>query len=169
MIPYISVPKSLFELNMSVYAKYIYMLMLDRYKLSYLHDWKDSKGIYIYYTLEEIAKATGKTTKTAAKIITEIEKAGLITKKKQGQGKPTKIYLQESDMIFLQVQTGKNYESRPEKNTGQDRKKIRTNKNKNNKNNNNNNYVNNSESEELQQWEIEWLEEIKKRKEKEKS
>ena len=83
--------------RLSTDAKLLYGLLLDRMSLSAKNGWYDETGrVYIYYTLEEIQDdlccAHGK----AVKLLAELDKEkgfGLIERIKQGQGRPTKIYV----------------------------------------------------------------------------
>lgn len=98
--PFINVPKAIFNLKISIAAKYIYELMLDRYKLSVVNDWSDDNNqYYIYYTIKELQKATGIGNKKVCKLLQELEENNLIIKVRQGQGKPSKIYLQDIENI----------------------------------------------------------------------
>lgn len=108
--PFINIPKSLFNLSLSIEAKYLYMLMLDRYKLSVKNDWHDKNGYYIYYTIEEVQKSTGKSNQKAQAILKELKQKGFIIRKRQGQGNPSKIYLLLNK--FTEFQTDENHQSR---------------------------------------------------------
>ena len=146
-------------------AKLLYGLMLDRMSLSMKNQWLDGEGrAYIYYSLEDIMDALGCSNKKAITIMKELDEAtgiGLIEKKRQGQGKPTMIYLKQ--FVIQDVQKCKNYTSeektdvsevknlhvlkcktvmsRSEEITPLEVKKIHT-----NKNNINNTELNNTES-----------------------
>ena len=66
--------------KLSTDAKLLYGLLLDRMGLSAKNGWYDDMGrVFIYYTLAELD--TGK------------KGFGLIERVKQGQGRPTKIYV----------------------------------------------------------------------------
>ena len=83
--------------NISVEAKLLYGLLLDRMGLSEEHGWYDEDGrVFIYYTVEEIADDLCCGRDKAMKLLAELDKAkgaGLIERIRQGQGKPTKIYV----------------------------------------------------------------------------
>ena len=83
--------------NVSVEAKLLYGLLLDRMGLSEEHCWYDEDGrVFIYYTVEEIADDLCCGRDKAMKLLAELDKAkgaGLIERVRQGQGKPTKIYV----------------------------------------------------------------------------
>ncbi len=78
-------------------AKLLYGLMLDRMNLSMKNGWFDSENrAYIYYTTNEIMESMSCGTEKATKLLAELDTEkgiGLIERKKQGQGKPTIIYI----------------------------------------------------------------------------
>lgn len=152
------IPKLLFTddyfKKISVEAKVLYGLMLDRMSLSVKNQWMDEEGrAYIYYSLEDIMDALGCSNKKAISIMKELDMdagIGLIEKKRQGQGKPTMIYLKQfmiqdvqkcrnytseeksvvSEVKNLHILKCKNDISRSEENTCLEVKNIHTNKNK---------------------------------------
>ena len=95
------IPKILFTDRrykaLSMEAKVLYGLMLDRMNLSIRNGWLDSDGkVYIYFTLEDAIEFLGFGKDKMVKIFKELDRnggIGLIERKKQGQGKPTKIYV----------------------------------------------------------------------------
>ena len=163
------IPKFLFTeeyfKKVSVEAKVLYGLMLDRMSLSMKNQWFDTEGrAYIYYSLEDIMDALGCSNKKAISIMKELDiesGIGLIEKKRQGQGKPTMIYLKQfmiqetqkcnnyisgekpaiSEVKNLHVLKCKNVMSRSEEFTHPEVKKLHT-----NKNNINNTELSNTES-----------------------
>ena len=115
------IPKLLFTeeyfKRISVEAKVLYGLMLDRMSLSVKNEWLDTEGrAYIYYSLDDIMEALGCSNKKAITIMKELDSdagIGLIEKKRQGQGKPTMIYIKQFMLSEAQnVQKCKNYTSR---------------------------------------------------------
>lgn len=108
------IPKLLFTeeyfKKISVEAKVLYGLMLDRMSLSMKNQWLDDEGrAYIYYSLDDIMDALGCSNKKAISIMKELDTEdgiGLIKKKRQGQGKPTMIYLKQ--FMVQDVQKCKN-------------------------------------------------------------
>ena len=111
------IPKLLFTdehfKKVSVEAKVLYGLMLDRMSLSVKNQWLDGEGrAYIYYSLEDIMDALGCSNKKAITIMKELDAEagiGLIEKKRQGQGKPTMIYVKQ--FVIRDVQESKKYTS----------------------------------------------------------
>jgi hypothetical protein len=101
--------------GLSIDAKVLYSMYLSRSALSYKNNWIDENGrVYIYFTVEETAKQLACGMKKAIKLIKDLEKFGLITKKRTGQGNPTKIYVKDFMSIF------RNEEFRPVKRESQD-------------------------------------------------
>ena len=83
--------------NLSVEAKLLYGIMLDRMSLSVKNEWYDEDGrVYIYFTVEEICEDMNCGRDKAMKLLGELDTrkgVGLIERVKQGQGKPTKLYV----------------------------------------------------------------------------
>ena len=77
--------------GLSMDAKLLYGLMLDRMNLSARNGWYDDAGrVYIYYTLEEIQESISCGHGKAVRLLAELDTGkgiGLIERTKQGQGK----------------------------------------------------------------------------------
>lgn len=114
---FIKTPRFLFQnpkyITLSAMAKLMYGLILDRLSVSRKNNWIDQQGyVYIIYTVEETAKVLNCSEDTATKVLRELsdEGAGLITRKRRGQGKPSVIYVynipdykkENSDFTFVQ-------------------------------------------------------------------
>ena len=77
-------------------AKLLYGLLLDRMSLSERNGWRDALGrVYIFYTQKAISADLGCCQETVRKLMTELEQAGLIERRKLGQGKPCRIYVKQ--------------------------------------------------------------------------
>lgn len=92
------IPKVLFTdpayRRISSDAKILYGLMLDRMGLSVRNGWLDDcQRVFIYFTLEDALEYLCCGHTKAVSLFAELDKGGLIERKKQGQGKPTKIYV----------------------------------------------------------------------------
>lgn len=75
-------------------SKILYGLLLDRVDLSVKNRWLDERNrVYIIYTLEQIQESMNVTDKPATKMLQELERKGLIERRKQGQGKPARLYV----------------------------------------------------------------------------
>lgn len=87
--PYFQVPKSLFrswregKINSTAFS--IYMLMLDRYKVSKKNKWKDEEGnFYIIYSYEELLENLCiKNKNILADALKELEKLNLLKKRRR--------------------------------------------------------------------------------------
>ncbi len=97
------IPKLLFTDSyfnkLSIEAKVLYGLMLDRMSLSVKNQWLDSEGrAYIYYSVEDIMQALNCSNNKAIATMKELDcdnGIGLIERKRQGQGKPSIIYVMQ--------------------------------------------------------------------------
>lgn len=127
------IPKLLFTdkrfFGLSTDAKLLYGLLLDRMSLSVKNGWADADGrVYIIFTLAEIQKSLGCVEKSAVKYMKELEKIGLIEKKRQGQGKPTLIYVKNfTPQENLQVKNSKKTSSPTVESTDQDQYNFQSN------------------------------------------
>lgn len=95
---FLMVPKKFFEESeyevLSVHAKLLYSILLDRQKLSYKNDWFDERGeTFIYFSVDSIAKTLRCSRDKARKTLIELEGEKLILRIKMGQGKCTRIYV----------------------------------------------------------------------------
>lgn len=99
---YYRVPKALFTnpqyKNLSAEAVLLYGLLLDRTGLSGRNAavFSDEYGrIFIYYTLNEVCTAFGCGHDKATRLFIELERHGLLIRKRQGKGKPNRLYVQK--------------------------------------------------------------------------
>ena len=79
-------------------AKVVYSLMLSRLSLSAENpaQYSDEDGrLYIVYAIDEIAETLQISRPTTVKMITQLTRAGLVEKKRQGQGKPALYYVMD--------------------------------------------------------------------------
>ena len=83
--------------HLSTDSKLLYGMLLDRMGLSVKNEWYDDAGrVYIYYTVEEICDDMNCGRDKAMKLLAELDTGkgvGLIERRRQGQGKPTRIYV----------------------------------------------------------------------------
>ena len=113
------IPKILFTdkvfKKLSVDAKVLYGILLDRMNLSMKNKWLDEKNrVFIVYPIEEIAETFGCGTQKATKILQELDEKkgiGLVEKKRLGLGKPNILYVKN----FIINGIEKTTESSPEK------------------------------------------------------
>ena len=106
MFSYFRVPKILFRdikfKDLSTDAKTLYGILLDRMGLSVKNGWLDEQGrVYIIFPVQEVMDALGCADNKATKLFRELEKFGLIERKRRGLGKPNLIYVKNfADLRF---------------------------------------------------------------------
>ena len=98
MFSYFRVPQILFRdikfKDLSTDAKTLYGILLDRMGLSVKNGWLDEQGrVYIIFPVQEVMDALGCADNKATKLFRELEKFGLIERKRRGLGKPDLIYV----------------------------------------------------------------------------
>ena len=100
---FLRVPRLLFTApqfhGLSSDAKLLYSLMLDRMGMSARNGWYDERGrVFIYFTIKDIAEHLNCKKDKALKLLNELDSRngiGLIERVRQGQGKPSKIYVKQ--------------------------------------------------------------------------
>ncbi len=105
------IPKMLFTeerfFNVSIEAKVLYGLLLDRMALSRKNGWIDEDGrVYIYFTLEEVLDFMKIGKDKGVKLFAELDSdkgCGLILRKRQGLGKATIIYVRNFNSFIDSV------------------------------------------------------------------
>ena len=93
--PYMAYPKFLLKLNISETTKLVYILLLDRTRLSMKNrDWQDESGrVFVRYTIPDLARDIGKGETTVKKALKQLVRQDLICKESLGAGQPNKIYV----------------------------------------------------------------------------
>ena len=80
--------------DVTIEAKVLYGLLLDRMSLSIRNKWLDEENrVYIIYTYIEIMEDLGCAEQKASKLLSELERFGLVERKRRGLGKPNIIYV----------------------------------------------------------------------------
>ncbi len=136
--------------EMSLEAKFIYSLLLNRMTLSQRNDWiNEDNEVYLIYTREEAANILNISYKTAINAFRELIKKGLLYEQRQGLGAPNLLYVLKAELEDkdasefsknfegsdtkndekepenpVDMQTCKNYISRPVKITHQDMENL---------------------------------------------
>ena len=88
------VPKDLLESGLSLEAAALYGLMLDRVGLSARNGWTDGLGrVFIYFVQTDVQRLLRCGHNRATAFMRELERFGLIERKRQGLGKPAMIYV----------------------------------------------------------------------------
>ena len=94
------VPKALFTEEkyrpVSTDAKMLYGLLLDRMHLSLKNGWVDKQSrIYQFFTVREAQEKLRFGHEKICRLFSELEQADLIVRKRQGQGRPSLIYVKK--------------------------------------------------------------------------
>jgi len=133
------IPKALFQeprfQSLSTDAKTLYGILLDRMSLSVKNGWLDEQNrVFIIFTIEDVKRALCCADNKATKLLRELEKFGLIERKRRGLGKPSLVYVKNfsADSSKARFQNRENHESGGFKSTSQDLAKPRCNKTKRN-------------------------------------
>ena len=156
------IPKALFQeqrfQNLSTDVKTLYGILLDRMSLSVKNEWFDKQGrVFIIFTIEDVKRALCCADNKATKLLRELEKFGLIERKRRGQGKPCLVYVKNfsAESSKESVKNRDNDDSCGSKIACQDPVKSRGIKKKENKTEmNNTNLILSDESEKMKNREL---------------
>ena len=128
MIPQLLFTDKKFK-KISTDAKVLYSLLLDRTGLSFVNKdrFTDDDGrTYIYFTRDTAMEMLGCSKDKSAAIFKELDEIGLIERKRQGLGKPDKIYVKHFNRIIEKTEdfqeVGNTDFKRSEKSTSRSRK-----------------------------------------------
>ena len=92
-IPRVMIAEKEFS-DLSLQARILYALLLDRMSLSRKNEWfDDDNRVFIVYPIADIQSDLGFTRKKAMEYLAELEAFGLVEKKKRGFGLPNIIYV----------------------------------------------------------------------------
>lgn len=90
---YLAYPLFLCGLPLGDTARLVYARLYSRAQLSVRKGWVDALGAYIYYPIAALASDCGKCEMTIKTALSDLQKAGLILRKRQGVGRANKIYV----------------------------------------------------------------------------
>ncbi len=162
LFSFFRIPKALFQeqrfQNLSTDAKTLYGILLDRMSLSVKNEWFDKKGrVFIIFTIEDVKRTLRCADNKATRLLRELEKIGLIERKRRGQGKPCLVYVKNfsAESSKESVKNRDNDDSCGSKIACQDPVKSRGIKKKENKTEmNNTNLILSDESEKMKNREL---------------
>ena len=162
LFSFFRIPKALFQeqqfQDLSTDAKTLYGILLDRMSLSVKNEWFDKKGrVFIIFTIEDVKRTLCCADNKAMKLFRELEKFGLIERKRRGQGKPCLVYVKNfsAESSKESVKNRDNDDSCGSKIACQDPVKSRGIKKKENKTEmNNTNLILSDESEKMKNREL---------------
>ena len=130
-----SMPKELFVdkyKDLSLEAKMIYTLFIDRLELSKKNNWVNENGeVYLIFKRNDIGDILNITDKTVTKAIKELKDIKLVFESRRGLGKPNLIYigklnLENQETENLHLITGKKSEIESRENTTNESEKLQT-------------------------------------------
>ena len=135
---FLRIPKSIITgkvfAGLSIPAKLLYGLLLDRMSLSMKNKWLDEENrVYIIYQIKEIMADLSLSEKMAIKHLKELEEFGLVEKRRRGFGLPSILYVKsfivpdEAEKEQEKInENDSNQEKSEQKNTSQAQKTSRT-------------------------------------------
>ena len=109
MLQYFQFPKFLLKLRISQNAKFLYMLLYDRARISRKNRWIDKFGnVYLIFPIEELSAQIDKCKSSVKTALKELDDVGLLVRRSGGFSKPNHLYVKiTSDEIGLQLDDNK--------------------------------------------------------------
>ena len=123
--PYMAFPRFLLDnVKLSETAKIIYMLLLDRARLSMKNDgWTNEQGyVFLFFPIKKLAETIHKSEMSVKTALCVLEQEELIVRKRQGVGLPNQIYV-KIPLEYL-MQTERNLSLEQTENCPTDRNKT---------------------------------------------
>ena len=100
--PYLPLPRFILRSELSLNAKLLYGLLLNRTTLSQEHQWTDDQGnVYVIYTVQQMADDLDRSKRTVQNALNELDCAGLILRVRQGWNRANRIFVLLPDMVQL--------------------------------------------------------------------
>ena len=92
---YLIFPRSLLKLGLNATETAVYMLLLDRAKLSAQNSgWTDEMGyVYLFYPVLSLSRDLGRGETAVRAALHSLEQRDLICRRRQGRGKPNRLYV----------------------------------------------------------------------------
>ena len=93
--PFMAFPRFLLKCNLSETTKLLYILLLDRARISMeTTQWQDAEGhVYLHYTIRELADDLSKSEMTIKNALAALERARLIERRRQRNQRLNCIYV----------------------------------------------------------------------------
>lgn len=95
MPSYVILPRALLRLDLGNTELSAYMLLLDRARISFQNrGWRDGEGrAFLYYPVQALARDLRRSETAVKTALRRLEEKDLILRKRQGQGRPNRIYV----------------------------------------------------------------------------
>ena len=112
---YMQYPKFLLLSDLNETCRELYMILLDRARLSQKNNWTDDKGhVYIIYPIRNLTKIMKKSQTTIKDSLKILETNGYIERVQQGFQKPNRIYVMiPEDALTVEIPADGQPEFRP--------------------------------------------------------
>ena len=109
MLQYFQFPKFLLKLRISQSAKFLYMILYDRARISRKNSWIDKYGnVYLIFPIDELSVQIDKCKSSVKTALKELDDVGLLVRRSGGFSKPNHLYVKiPSDEIGLQLDDNK--------------------------------------------------------------
>ena len=105
--------------DISLDARILYCLLLDRMQLSQKNGWQDEAGrTYIIYTQNEIMKDLSCSSRSVTRMLKDLEEAGMIARKRQTMYRPWWIYVHPLQQSSQKETSGHFQTASPEETKG---------------------------------------------------
>ena len=116
--PFLVYPRFLLNVDISDTAKLAYILLLNRAQVSRKNkNWTNGDGyVYVHYTIKAMAEAIRRCEMTVKTAYSDLEKAGLIRRERQGKNHPNRIYVRIPEQTVNCPQDGETNVPRGDKN-----------------------------------------------------
>lgn len=104
MLQYFQFLKFLLKLPISQNAKFLYMILYNRARISRKNNWIDKYGnVYMIFPIDELSVQIGKCKSSVKTALKELDEVGLLVRRSGGFSKPNHLYVRiPSDEINLQ-------------------------------------------------------------------
>ena len=91
---YLPYPIFLMETDLSMTARVVYALLLNRMSLSQMNGWVDAAGrVFVIYTIESISRDIHKGPTMVKKALKELERADLLERRREDFGRPNHLFV----------------------------------------------------------------------------
>ena len=89
MLQYFQFPKFLLKLRISQTAKFLYMILYDRARISRMNSWIDKYGnVYLIFPIEELSVQIDKCKSSVKTALKELDDERLLVRRSSGYSKP---------------------------------------------------------------------------------
>lgn len=89
ILQYFQFPKFLLKLRISQNAKFLYMILYDRARISRMNSWIDKYGnVYLIFPIEELSAQIGKCKSSVKTALKELDDERLLVRRSSGYSKP---------------------------------------------------------------------------------